>query len=65
MIMCPYCLTMQEPQQTHLCNNPDCGRKLPSKYVEYARQVYLNDGEIPQIVSGFLDHLATIRMSRL
>ena len=28
------------------------------------RQVYLNDGEIPQIVSGFLDHLATIRTSQ-
>jgi hypothetical protein len=37
MIMCPYCLTMQEPQQTNLCNNPKCGRKLPPKYVESAR----------------------------
>lgn len=37
MIMCPYCLTMQEPLQTNLCNNPKCGRKLPPKYVECAR----------------------------
>jgi len=37
MIMCPYCLTMQEPQQTNLCNNPDCGHKLAPKYVENAR----------------------------
>lgn len=37
MIMCPYCLTMQEPQQTNLCNNPKCGQKLPPKYVESAR----------------------------
>ncbi|GCE08127.1 hypothetical protein [Dictyobacter aurantiacus] len=37
MIMCPYCLTMQEPQQTNLCNNADCGEKLPPKYVECAR----------------------------
>lgn len=38
MIMCPYCLTMQEPQQTNLCQNADCGRKLPPRYVEYARK---------------------------
>lgn len=38
MIMCPYCLTMQEPQQTNLCNNPGCGRKLPPRYIEYARK---------------------------
>ncbi len=37
MIMCPYCLTMQEPQQTNLCNNPHCGHKLAPKYVENAR----------------------------
>ena len=37
MIMCPYCLTMQEPLQTNLCNNPKCGQKLPPKYVENAR----------------------------
>jgi hypothetical protein len=36
--MCPYCLTMQEPQQTNVCINPDCKRKLPPRYVEYARQ---------------------------
>ena len=38
MIMCPYCLKMQEPQQTNLCSNSDCGRKLPPRYVEYARK---------------------------
>ena len=38
MIMCPYCLTMQDPLQTNLCINPDCGRKLPPRYVEYARK---------------------------
>ena len=32
MIMCPYCLTMQEPLQTNLCNNAKCGQKLPPKY---------------------------------
>src|SRR5258708_2574589 len=37
MIMCPYCLIMQESQQTNLCNNPKCGEKLPPKYVESAR----------------------------
>src|SRR6266550_8619987 len=37
MIMCPYCLTMQTPQQTNQCSNPKCGQKLPLKYVENAR----------------------------
>ena len=41
MIMCPYCLTMQEPQQTNLCNNPKCGQKLPPRYVESARNGHL------------------------
>ena len=29
---------MQDPLQTNLCINPDCGRKLPPRYVEYARK---------------------------
>lgn len=41
MIMCPYCLTMQEPLQTNLCNNAKCGRKLPPRYVEGARSGHL------------------------
>lgn len=41
MILCPYCLTMQEPQQTNLCQNPGCGRKLPPRYVDYARKGYV------------------------
>jgi hypothetical protein len=38
MILCPYCLTIQELRQTATrCNNPKCGRKIPQRYQEKAR----------------------------
>ncbi|HEY1349286.1 MAG TPA: hypothetical protein VGF67_06645 [Ktedonobacteraceae bacterium] len=61
MIMCPYCLTMQEPQATSLCNNPECGRKLPPRYVDYARK-----GQITSLGTfGLPQHGKTALLSSL